>query len=625
MGRRRPRVAQVASRPWWQGVQRVYLDATVFETPESLECIVRQILPELQVRHAEVGTLRLVVHERSRHGLRQAATDPRGGRKQQASGAVLAALERIPYVEWLPAIEEQPQSVAAAIVTACLKHQPQCVQAVFTQDARLSRQVVDNARPGSSKAAHQVLARCVLEGRHMAWSEYVGEVPQGQGFGAALSPAELRVFRRFVIDTSSLMLTPHHQRSETDPRKLTLIGLFFLESLLPTIRATGARLVVRQEVMDELKRFAASELAPPRSNPLVPHVARRALDRLAAQDMRELIDIEPRMSSNGHADPALVARLAALGESQDMCFITQDRDLSIDLIRNLPGPPRYSRVCRIDDKGKRLLDHVRLQARQASRQARGDGSPSPQPPPHSSAPRPPVDASPAPPVQATMPAATAPGARVQPPAAAAPTPAPPAPEAASTPPATQSAGTPAAPQSVRTPTAPAAQSKDETNPHPTFTAKPARHAWDAAPPALRAAPPGPPAPQRRRWLAAAALVAVAGVGALGLMWPDRALSVSLLVDGRPVPLDGDTVRLPVGTRFVVTAVVPAAGSIELHAFNASQPQTPVVLMRVRAKAGETVTSPVLRVQAGPGEDRLELLHLPDGAPQTARAVRVRHR
>lgn len=123
----------------------------------------------------------------------------------------------------------------------------------------------------------------------------------------------------------------------------------------------------------------------------------------------------------------------------------------------------------------------------------------------------------------------------------------------------------------------------------------------------------------------AAVVAVVGAVALALAWPTRELSLTLMVEGRPVSMSGDTALLPPGTRFTVQVVSPTSGSVEIHAFNASQPRDPVVLMRVRSKPGETVSSPVLRVEPGPGTDRLDVVHLPDNAGKITRTVYIRHR
>ena len=65
----RSRNATKPDRTWWDCVQRVYLDSTVFETSDSLKTLIELVLPEVRHLHSVDGSARLVVHELSRDQL----------------------------------------------------------------------------------------------------------------------------------------------------------------------------------------------------------------------------------------------------------------------------------------------------------------------------------------------------------------------------------------------------------------------------------------------------------------------------------------------------------------------------------------------------------------------------
>ena len=547
---------------------------------------------------------------------------------QAGAGQVADALSRLECVEWLPAGQGSNQDIESAIVTACVKGQASQRQVVFTQSADMAQRVEGNSSSPAHRGAIRVHARCVLVSRHMSWSNYAG---LGKG-GPKLSSTDVARFSRFLIDTCSFMLVPHEQRGVTDETRLNFSGLRFLDQLLPVARANGARIVVPQEVRDELGAQAGARPANSNASVVAPVAALKALAWLDRPDVRALTDVLPRMLATGHADPAILAWLTEVGPTRDVCVITQDGHLLADLIDNLPRPPRFSRVCRISDWGDLLFDTLRehhVKARKESGQRPvgrtlevPDGIvPGELSGPATAGANIPAGGSPqrsSPAVEAPQSlasgdhSATAPNGR-------------PHVEMTSTsatpPPGGAAAGVAPPPDAAPLGSSPDDRSElGKSAAVPAPGAETARHS-SAASPVL---PESARVSARRPWLMAA-MVAVAGASALALAWPTRELSLALVVEGRPVSMTGNTASLLPGTRFTVQAISPSAGSVELHAFNASDPESPVVLMRVRVMPGETVSSPVLRVEPGPGTDRLDLIHLPDNASKVTRTVYVRQR
>ena len=591
---RRPRPN--APGRWFDTVDRVYLDATVFESQEALDVMRQQLLPDLALLHGQAPKVKVVIHEAIylRWG-----RDPNSSTDavQSSARAVIEILRANPYVEWVTLDSINGRNpVAQQIVAECLEHHLRLRQLVFTQDQSLAIQLVANSKSKADRDAKPVRVHCVVAGKHLDWVDYQVVRPVVRITG-------LPHLTRVVVDTCSLTHIPRDVRACESPAAL---GLDYFDAQLTHMASAGMRVVVLAEVVAELCKLrddVSSDKA---------EVAARALQWLDRPDVKPLCDLVPRTASRGHADPIMAKYVVEAGPKFDLCVVTQDRDSAQRLVDNLPGPPRQAVVVRIDATGRSLLNWRHLLAHEQARDEQAqplDGASHPAPAPASA-----PDRAPAP--------------------APSPTPLP-------------------APEPEPAPVPPAA-----TEPAPTFAAKAAASDAPGAAPASNGGratgnttftPPQPGAASSRhrasavrvrvRTLAPLALGAI--LIALPMWWWTRAtisarliaevavasdsIELQVIVDDEPVPMSGGKVDLRSGTRFVIKVIPPSDGELELQSLNSNRPDQHSSLLRMQCRSGVALMTPVLRVEGEPGVDLLRIVHIPTQAGPIQQAdLRVRH-
>lgn len=610
------------SRRAWQGIRRFYFDLSVFESDDALHGLAEHVWPQLAnevtVRRS---ALQLVLPATARHLL-----EAKAGQGAAHASRLLTLLTQLP-VDLLPepATGATPGSL---IVADCLENRHRFPQSVFTQSRDLVAQVQAGAHAGGSdRGAKGVWTFCVLRSGGISWADYDHRCRNH----AKLDPGSLADFSRVLVDTCTLMFDGiHRERDAGDPEASPrMLGVEWLDQALPALRQSGGRLVIVQEVLNELEDKSAT------GDPAQRKAAGAALDWLRRPHVANLVISVAGLEEVRHGDPAISSWFVRNGHATDTCVLTQDRTLAPELVTHLPGPPRFSRVCRVNRTGTRLIDwrweepqrtepqQPRQSAREAAAAPAVQAKTAPVRPPIAQSPS--MDAHGFPAVAAPAPGAAA-ASEVVPEQCR---------EASALGHATAApAAQEAAPQAVWSDPQPRStayvSTADPRSPQAAAPACQGSFAAESTVPAGQAEVPSYPRTSvtRRRWIAGTVVATLAVATAAGLtqLAPRHGVTVNLVVDGRNVPLDAkQTATLPPGTRFTVHATVREAGALQLFAHNASRPQVPMLLAHMRAEAGQEVHSPVLRVEPGPGVDKLELVHQTDSGKRHTQVVYVRHR
>jgi len=630
-------------RAWLEKIDRIYLDTSVFESPEGILAIRQVVMPEVARWN---GHIQLWVYDSTLQQLehRQAKPSANTSVWQDALNLLREVHDQKHVVRCATGDASDGHDTAAHIKRDCLVNQFQHRQLVVTQSSDLANSVVANSHSGADRKAKRVMAYCVGAGGLMSWNERRRE-PRNPVINQDRL-TRIAAAYTFVIDTCSLLHVSPGVKDAPAQSAPEAMGLKFIkERLILALEGRPGSILLPQAVLTELHKLvelARSGRNPPQ-DPSLSHRAAQALELIEDMQKSGLAQIIGDAIKGQHADPNFVIMLTTLGVERDLFVITQDTVNAQRLLSNRPDPPRHAIVARIERDGVCLLDWSALPPWSVSRN-RGPAAPE-------------LSSK----TEANQVAAAA-GQRDDLPAEKVTTVPPPArsprPGAATPAPdsgrdrglgAGQPAGaaTPASPPPSR-PSAPAPRPRYSSlfgaAPSPASAGTAADWRDSASAQRAQGAHPVLAATKGRGrplWPFALVVIAVfagawthsgwstapgnATASASGA-FEGRGLRLQLQSEGMTMPMDGDRVYLASGSRFTVLIGADMDGRVEVHTVNALGQRSNGPIWTSQMRRGEAISTPPMRVEGKAGEDllRIRVEPLGPGVPLEG-TMRIVHR
>ena len=332
----RPGDQQLKHPPAWLAREnKLFLDTSCLLAPTARAALISSLLPEMEASGA-VALVSVRTNNFLRHEVAAGSHEAR--RRAAEALEILAALEakgRVLTAEDPHPISGDPHDTAVLYPELFIGFQHKKPLCLVTGNEALALQVVRNGRLGAldnkegRSTVKGVNAAFIEDGQFCNWVPRLLATPTAPYMPRPrrhVDENELAAGFKVVADTSALM--------EGDDRTGELLGApFFIERLLPAMRACGNRLIVPERVMRELDNHSRSALERPRMQSRAGREALQAFESagllIRGEDQNEVLGTGDRF-----ADAVFLLLAVRFQRDFPICFITQDRKLAMGLLAN---------------------------------------------------------------------------------------------------------------------------------------------------------------------------------------------------------------------------------------------------------------------------------------------------